>query len=253
MLKSFRLNEMEMYIADNGTVTMQNLCNHFDVSISTVRQDVSRLVLKGAVKKVYGGVSSVRTNQMVPFEERKARNFNHKQAIGKKAADLLKNHDIVFIDSGTTTMHVIEHIPLEKKVTILTHSMSAIHAAIPHDHVELIVLPGKMDRKTNSFLTADLRYLEQYNITVALMAATGISASGDVTNSSIIEHEIKRKAVKKSERAYLLVDSSKFQRVALVTYAHLNQFTAVITDEGVSPDVSKLIHEAEIELQVSNI
>jgi len=242
---------MELYIAENGTVTMQNLCDHFNVSISTVRQDVGRLVQKGAVKKVYGGVSSARTNRLVPFEERTARNFNRKRAIGKKAADLVKDRDIVFLDSGTTTMHLIEHIPLEKHVTILTHSISAINAASLCDHVELIVLPGKMDRQTNSFLTADLRYLEQYNITVAMMAATGISASGDVTNSSLIEQEIKRKAVEKSERSYLLVDSSKFERVSLVTYACLNRFTGIVTDEGISRAGEKLVREAEIELQIA--
>jgi len=252
-MKTVRLDEMEQYILENSTVTMQDLCTRFEVSISTVRQDVGELVQKGAVKKIYGGVSSARANQLVPFDERKARNFKCKQAIGKQAVTLLRDRDIVFLDSGTTTMQLIPHIPPSIRVTVLTHSLSAMQAAVPYDHVELICLPGKLDRRTNAFLTADLRYLEQYNITIAMMAVTGISPSGDVTNSSLLEHEIKRMAVEKSDRAYLLADSEKFDRASLITYARLDQFTGLVTDNDLSSSAARLCSEMGIDLQIAEV
>jgi len=249
-LKTFRLDEMEQYILKNGTVSLQALTERFDVSISTVRQDVAALVRKGTVKKIYGGVSSVRPNRLVPFDARKARQHEKKQAIGKHAASLLQDHDILFLDSGTTTLEVIPHIPPDKRITVLTHNLSALVAAAAYDHIDVICLPGRMDRRTNAFLAADLRYLEQYNITVAMMAVTGISGGGDVTNSSLIECEIKRTAVVKSDRAYLLADSGKFERVSLTSYAKLNQFTGLVTDSDLSAEAKKLCREAEIDLHI---
>lgn len=252
-MKTFRLNEMEQYIQENGTVTMQTLCDHFQVSLGTIRQDVGALVQKGTVTKVYGGVSSARPGGLVPFDERRGRNFRRKQAIGKKAAELLQDRDVLFLDSGTTTMQLIEHIPPEKRITVLTHNLSAMQAAIPYEHVELISLPGKLDRRTNSFLAADLRYFEQYNITIAMMATTGISPVGDVTNSILLEHEIKRMAVEKSERTYLMADSGKFERASLITYAKLDQFTGIVTDSDISPAAAKLVREAGIDLQLAKL
>jgi len=244
---------MEQYITENGTVSMEDLCGEFGVSMSTVRQDVGLLVEKGTVSKVYGGVSSVRPNQLIPFEERKIRNLARKQAIGKEAAHLLRDRDILFLDSGTTTMQLIPQIPPEKGVTILTHSLSAMQAALPYPHIEVISLPGKLDRRTNAFLAADLRYLEQYNVTLAMMAATGVSRTGEVTNSILLEQEIKRKAVEKSGRSYLLVDSDKFDHASLITYAHLDQFAGVVTDEGISEAAEKLILEANLDLHIARL
>ena len=232
---------------------MEDLCAEFGVSISTVRQDVGALVEKGTVNKVYGGVSIARSNPLIPFEERKVRNLGRKQAIGKQAAMLLRDRDILFLDSGTTSVQLIPHIPQDIQVTILTHSLSAMQAALPHPHIEVISLPGKLDRRTNAFLAADLRYLEQYNITLAMMAATGISSTGEVTNSILLEQEIKRKAVEKSRRSYLLADSDKFDHASLITYAHLPQFAGVVTDEGISEASEKLIRETNLDLHIATL
>ena len=232
---------------------MEDLCAEFGVSISTVRQDVGILVEKGTVNKVYGGVSIARSNPLIPFEERKVRNLARKQAIGKQAAMLLRDRDILFLDSGTTSVQLIPHIPQDIQVTILTHSLSAMQAALPYPHIEVISLPGKLDRRTNAFLAADLRYLEQYNITLAMMAATGISGTGEVTNSILLEQEIKRKAVEKSGRSYLLADSDKFDHASLITYAHLAQFAGVVTDEGISESAEQLIRETNLDLHIATL
>ena len=51
-----RLEAVEAYIRQVGSVSMQQLCQEFDVSINTIRRDIDALVQKGQVKKVYGGV-----------------------------------------------------------------------------------------------------------------------------------------------------------------------------------------------------
>ena len=55
-MKSFRLRRMEQYILEKENVSMEELCEEFDMSMNTVRMDVAELVKKGSVKKVYGGV-----------------------------------------------------------------------------------------------------------------------------------------------------------------------------------------------------
>ena len=53
-----RLNEMEVYILSRGSATLQELADNFGVSLNSVRRDVSSLLERGTVQKVYGGVAA---------------------------------------------------------------------------------------------------------------------------------------------------------------------------------------------------
>lgn len=98
---------------------------------------------------------------------------------------------------------------------------------------ELCSSPGKLERRSNSFLSSDTAgELSKYNIDKAFLAATGVSDDGGVTNSSLLELEVKQAAVRHCKQKYLLLDSTKFGKSALVTYATLEQLDRVITDEG---------------------
>ena len=51
-----RIEAVEAYISQVGSVSIQDLCEEFHVSINTIRRDIDTLVRDGRVKKVYGGV-----------------------------------------------------------------------------------------------------------------------------------------------------------------------------------------------------
>jgi len=230
-MKSFRLRRMEQYILEKENVAMEELCKEFDMSMNTVRMDVAALVKKGSVKKVYGGVCSNRQNSLVPFEERKMRNSASKKAVCQAAAALVDEGDIIYVDSGTTTMYLADFLHRYKNITILTNNLNVIMRAVPYENIQVICLPGILERKTNSFVSAETgKILARYNIKKAFFSATGVSETGDVTNSSSLEYEIKREALKNSEHKYLLMDSSKYGKSALLTFAHLSDMELVITD-----------------------
>ena len=52
-----RLNSIETYVIQHGTVSLEELTAYFNVSTNTVRRDLNELVERGRIKKVYGGVS----------------------------------------------------------------------------------------------------------------------------------------------------------------------------------------------------
>ena len=235
-MKSFRLRRMEQYILEKEHVSMEELCREFDISINTVRLDVAQLVNKGSIKKIYGGVCSNHQNSLVPFEERKMRNEEKKRAICCKAASLVEDGDIIFIDSGTTTMYLVDFLEERKNVTVLTNNLNTIMHAVPYPNLQVICLPGILERKTNSFVSSETgKILGRYNIRKAFFAATGVTENGDVTNSSSLEYEIKQAALASSEHRYLLLDSSKFGKSALLTYAEIADMERVIIDGDMNP------------------
>ncbi|HIX14582.1 MAG TPA: DeoR/GlpR family DNA-binding transcription regulator [Candidatus Hungatella pullicola] len=240
-MKEIRLREMEQYVFDHDTVSMEELSGHFDISMNTVRSDVAQLVKKGTIRKIYGGVCSNQKNGLIPFDERKTKNALFKETIGRVAAGLVKDGDIIYIDSGTTTMYMIDYMESLRGVTILTHSLNVIMRAIPCPNLNVICLPGTLERATNSVISLDsVRILEQYNIGKAFMASSGVTVNGTITNSSPLEFEIKKAAIHSSSKSYLVMDSTKFGKSALMSYAHLKDMDKVISDENMPPEFLKL-------------
>lgn len=231
-MKANRIMEMERYIHQKNSVTMEELQEQFGISMNTVRRDVAQLVTQGSVKKVYGGVCARQTHPLLtPYDVRRINNLEAKASIGRKAATLVHEGDIIFIDSGTTTLQMIDYLQEIPNLTIITNNLDAIIRAKAYPNITILILPGHYDRKTNSFIDSDAApFLKRYNIHTAFMAATGISAHG-VSNSSPPEFQIKQSAVEACEQAILLVSHDKFGVTGLLTYASVDQFHAVITDQ----------------------
>lgn len=251
-MKADRIQEMERYVLQRGAATMEELRVHFDVSMNTVRRDVAQLLQRGTVDKVYGGVCAKPTEQaLTPYEERRRGSETAKAAIGKRAAELVENGDVIFIDSGTTTLHMIDWLADKRDLTIITNNLEAIIRALPHENITIIALPGQVRRKTHS-LTGDdaVRYLKRFNIRKAFMASTGVSAHG-VTNSSPMEYEIKKCAVENAEKTVLLIAQAKFGVTGLMTYAQLEDFDVVVTDAPPSPEDQHRLRQSGASLIVA--
>lgn len=248
-MRTKRIGNIEKYIYVNKTVTLDQLCEEFKVSKNTIRRDIDELASKGLVKKIYGGVTIPDTQSMKPFEERSISNFGLKQYIAKKAASLINDGEIIFIDSGTTTFPMVEYIQKKNNLTILTNNIEVIIKCIPHHNINVISLSGILDRKALSFTGATaVDVLQQYNISKAFLAATGISSKNGATNSSPAETAIKRTAIERSVRKYLLVDHTKFEVSSLVTYAQFDKLDAIITDQYPGKELENAILSAGCEI-----
>jgi len=227
-IKTKRIIQIQEYVREHQTVSLDELCRVFNVSKNTIRRDVQQLIERGEVVKVYGG-GAAKGSALVSFSDRQSRNMAQKQRIGRKAAEFVSDGDVIFVDSGTTTLHMAEHLK-HKNVTVITNNIDFIVRALPHRNLNVIAIGGMLERETNSFITFNVNLLNHYNINKAFMASTGISVTNGVTNASPLESEIKSAAVNRSDRVYLLVDGDKFGKYGLMTYCGLDEIDCVITD-----------------------
>lgn len=235
-VKLKRIEEMEQYIRLKKRVSLDELCEVFEVSKNTVRRDVNEIIKSEGYEKVYGGVEFVR-NYLLPFEERNQRAMQKKEKIASLAASEIKEGDIVFIDSGTTTQYMPDFLERSIQITVLTNSLNIINKFALFPNVNLIIIGEIFKRKTNSFVGLDkINSLDKYNIHKAFMAATAASVESGLTNSDNQEYDIKRNVVNKAIKKYVLLDDEKFGKSALVTYARLDQMDTIITNEILTDD-----------------
>jgi DeoR family transcriptional regulator, myo-inositol catabolism operon repressor len=253
MIKDKRIHKIEEYITEHKSVSLDELMNVFQVSKNTIRRDVQELVEKGNFKKVYGGVAVNEDNRqnLESYRDRQVRNRTVKEMIGKAAANYVKDGDIIFIDSGTTTIEMIKFIS-NKQVTVITNNLDFIVGALPFENLNVIIPGGILERITKSF--GSIKYMDilnAYNINKAFMASTGISISNGVTNSSPLESELKRAIINRSSEVFLLVDHDKFDKYGLVTYCELDKIDYLVTDTMPSEIYQNHLKNIHIQLVIA--
>ena len=231
-MKDIRLQEMEKMIREAGTMTMDDLCSRFNVSMHTVRRDVAELEKRGMVSKVYGGVTAIDNSKLLlpTFMERSEIHVEQEQNCCRAAAQMIQDNDVIFIDSGTTFSSIIDFISNRQGLTIVTHNLKIIQHAFPFENLEVIVLPGRIRRRTLSLTGVEtVSALKRYNIRKAFMATTGTTES-TVTNSSPNEFEIKQAAMTVAPERILLLTTDKFGHSGLMNYASFSDFQTIVTD-----------------------
>lgn len=242
-IKSQRIDEIKNYIYLHKTVTLPQLCENFNISMSTLRRDIDEVLQDHNFKKIYGGIT-VQQKGLLPFDVRNIANRAAKERIASEAAQFVEDGDIIFIDSGTTTLHMFKAIKDRENITILTNNLDIIIQAIPYENIKIISLSGVLNRYTLSFSGAEsAKVLENYNISKAFMATTGFSIKIGVTNSSPLETALKQYVVQRSRLTYLLADSSKNGIIALMTYCTLDEIDALITDAPPSDSVCQYMEQ----------
>ncbi len=230
-MKISRLNSIEQYVISKETVSIDELCEVFGVSKNTIRRDLNDLEARGHIAKVYGGVTIVGSPGAVPMPVRSNLNSSDKNQIGMLAANEVQDGDTIFIDSGSTTVCLLRYLSSRKRVTVITHSLGAMSEASKYDNLSLISLGGIYNAATDSFTgLSTFEMLSGMTINKAFMAATGISLESGMTNTTFLEAEIKRGVVQHAGGIYLLADSSKLDKSAVISFCPLKDITAFITD-----------------------
>lgn len=230
MLPEKRLEEILKLVEENGSVTVQELTEHLGASESTVRRDLTILDEDGKVNKVHGGATAV--NSYYTRDEdvayRKNINREEKTEIARYAASLIKPHDLVYLDAGTTTERVIDFIT-EKSAIYVTNAIG--HARkLAESGCEAHILGGKFKLATEAIVGNEtVSELEKYNFSIGFIGTNGISRRAGFSTPDIDEAMVKKKAIMQCHRAYILSDPAKFNQISPVTFAGFEDAVIITT------------------------
>ena len=235
-MKFNRLQEMESYIRKNHSVTNEELVEHFNISLQTLRRDLKELEKRNVITKVYGGVVACQQKispALLPMlSQRMTTNILEKNQIGQSASKLIQDGDVIFVDSGSTAYTIIPYIQ-QAKVTVISHSIDVMNAIQQSETVTGICLGGKLNKQTQSFYS-DVS-LNSYYYNKAFIATVGLSLSKGLTNMDINEGIIKQSVIQNSEEVWIMADHTKFGNVTFNKFSDLNGITGIITDKKPDP------------------
>lgn len=84
---------------------------------------------------------------------RKDKNIKEKQQIAKKAVELIRNGDMIFLDTSTTNIELAkEIIKRELQITVVSCMLDIAELFTTTKNVNFILLGGQFNRSQNGFL-----------------------------------------------------------------------------------------------------
>ena len=248
-MRSDRLHSVEKYILEHQKVSIDQLCEAFNVSTNTIRRDLSDLEKRGYVSKVYGGVVAVRPDDYVPEPMRTSRNKDAKEKIGELAAELVENGDVIFIDSGTTAINIIPKLTNKKNITIISHSMTVLALVTKYLEFDVMGIGGQYNPDTSSFFGPEtMEALEGFHITKAFIGCSGVTAESGLSNMTYYEPILKNKVIERSRKVILVTDVSKMGYNATRRVCPLNAVHVLISEKKPPQDIVDYCNRYGVEM-----
>lgn len=214
-MKMKRIQEEKKFFLSKKHVTNIELCEHFGVSIETIRRDLNALEEEGFIRKVYGGACIVENSQVpLPIDEWAVRMNKYpasKQSMAKEAARLIPDGSTVFLDSGTTLYHVASFLNGKKGITVLTNSIRMVEKLGMNKDFHVYVIGGiiKTDILASSGVFATEFLANFYHIDYAVISCDGFIPDKGTTEHSIELSMLKKYVLEKTERVIVVADHSK--------------------------------------------
>jgi len=220
-------------LKNNKRASVNELSEKLDVSCATIRRDLSELEKSGFLRRTHGGAILSGSSKLEPsFKEKEDKLAGEKRKIGKKAAEIIKNGDTIFIDAGTTTRYIIDFLKDKNDLTIITHALHIINK-INEDNLdcELIVIGGNFKWSTEAMIGPIAEdYLKKLRVDKSFIGSNGFNLKSAATTPDLREAKIKEIALEIAGDNFLLFDQSKWREIYFYRFAELEQIDFIITD-----------------------
>jgi DeoR family deoxyribose operon repressor len=244
-----RIDQLQEIIAQANSITIKDLADQLNVSVMTIRRDMEVLEEAGIVRTYRGGVivSENKSHGAVPYgyslTTAETSHVEEKRAIAQYAASLIRNSDVIFFDAGSTVELILDYVSHDIEMTAICYSLNIVNLIASWPNTRIVFAGGVYHPESQNFESPEgLQLLGRNRSSKAFISANGISANLGMTSTGQFEIPIKRLAIKNSAESYLVADSSKFGLVRTSHFADAGDFSAIITDQGIDPDLrEKLI------------
>jgi DeoR/GlpR family transcriptional regulator of sugar metabolism len=233
-----------------GEVSVEQLAKKFETSEVTIRKDLAALENSGLLLRRYGGAVPLPSELIEPKNEKVSK---RKISIAEKAATLIRDHNRIILDSGSTTSALVKQLGKKEGLVVMTNSLaiaSEIHAL--ENEPTLLMTGGTWDPHSESFQGKVAEsVLRSYDFDQLFIGADGIDIErGTTTFNELLG--LSQVMASVSREVIVMVESEKFNRKIPNLEIPWLQIHTLITDDDLSPELKEKLVEQGINLIIAN-
>jgi DeoR family fructose operon transcriptional repressor len=256
MLAQQRYQKILDLLEEHGIVHSADLVQEMKVSSETVRKDLDALEQSGKLKRVHGGAvpisqMSAQNGQYISLKTRNSSCMEEKAAIAAYAAGLVREHQAVGLDYGSTSLVMAKELVRRfEHLTVVTNSIQNALVLSERPEFTIILIGGILDKKELSLGNDFSQMLESLHLDILFMSVSGVHPSVGLTDQGPSEARVQKQMCQIANRKVVLADSSKFGRASLVKLCALCDVDQIITDGGLDTDMEQKIKDTGVTLDV---
>jgi DeoR/GlpR family transcriptional regulator of sugar metabolism len=232
----------------NGEVSVEQLAAHFTTSEVTIRKDLAALESNGLLLRRYGGAVLMPQELIVdPASEKVS---VRKQAIAKAAAELIRDHNRIILDSGSsTTSSLLPELSHKQGLVVMTNSLSIANALRELENEPTILMTGgTWDPKSEGFqgqLAESI--LRSYNFDQFFIGADGLDLTRGTTTFNEL-YSLSRVMAEVAREVIVMAESEKIGRKIHNLELPWSAINVLVTDDAISADDKKQIEQQGVQV-----
>ncbi|EGR0126925.1 DeoR/GlpR family DNA-binding transcription regulator [Vibrio vulnificus] len=236
-----RRHSISKLVNEKGEVSVDELAHKFDTSEVTIRKDLASLEKNGQLLRRYGGAIAI--PKEVIHEEMSQNVSDRKLKLAEKAAELIRDHNRIVVDSGSTTGALIQQLNSKRGLVVMTNSL---HVANALNELEseptLLMTGGTWDNHSESFQGKVAEsVLRSYDFDQLFIGADGVDlARGTTTFNELVG--LSKVMAEVSREVIVMVESDKVGRKIPNLELAWEMIDILITNNDLLPE-----HKAEME------
>ena len=205
-----RRDEIADRLAQGQSVVAGALAVEFNVSEDAIRRDLRALAAQGRCRRVYGGALPI-TPASAPMAARMDEARAQKAALARAAIPLIQRGELLFLDSGSTNLALVDLLPEDRELTVATNAVDIAAAVLRRADLPLIMIGGAVDPAVGGCVdAAALQSVARLNVDRCFVGACAISPKSGISAFGLADATFKRAVVEASAHSIVLATNDKF-------------------------------------------
>ena len=244
MLRLERQEQIIDILEARRAVTVGYLAKKLYTSPSTIRRDLSELEKAGIVKRSHGGAMILDYRRKdIPIIIREQERTLQKEQIAKKAIKLVKDGDVVMLDSSSTVLPLARLLPTKENITVITNNVKAM-LILYEAGVNTYCTGGILEPSAFALTgTPALDMLDSFQADILFFSSRGLDSKAGVTDFSESETRVRQKMIEHARHRYLLMDQSKLDKTYMLKVCELNALSGIICDAKLDTSIQNKLKE----------
>ncbi len=218
--KQYILERLE----EDGQIVAKSLAEELALSEDTIRRDLRELAKEGLLQRVHGGALPA-SPATADFSQRESIASDGKASIGKTAASIIQDKQIIIIDGGTTAIQLARQLPTHLAATVVTHSPHIAVELIHHPNIDVIIIGGSLFKHSMVTMgTAAIDALSHIQADIFFMGVTGIHPQAGLSTGYLEEAYMKKALSQHAAETFVMASHEKLD---VASAYHIMPFTEI--------------------------
>ena len=226
-------------LRESGTLDVDEVAARLHVSPNTIRNDFNALAAEGLLRRVRGGAALPETSNgdaglpRPPFLTRCEINQKPKEWMARWASDLVEDGDSILLDASSTVFYLAEFLKNRRNLTIVTNGIEVGRKLALNPSNTVMLLGGLL--RADGVPSADVMsdpLLKDLRTKLAFVSCSGFTTETGLTESDILDMQLKARMVEVAGSVIALIDGSKFGKLGLAPFARVDQVAHIFSDSS---------------------